>query len=322
MRQVYGDVSEFFHAVSVFFDHLASVGWTALAIALALHFGKVFVRTFAWRNIIAAAYPDERVRWRPVLGAYIAGVGVNSIVPGRGGDLVKLYLVRRSLPGSTYTTLASTLLTETLLDFVLALSLFLWALTQGVLPSLHVLPSIPAFDWGWLLRHSRLTATVVALLTLAVLWFVWWASRHVADFKQRMGRGLVLLRDRPRYVREVASWQLLSWVLRIASLYWFLRAFHVHASIHNALLAQVVDSLATLLPFSPGGAGTKQGLLVYVLDGQASSSQLLAFSVGQYVAVTIFNLAIGAIAIFAMLRTLRLREILGRARAAESETGT
>jgi uncharacterized protein (TIRG00374 family) len=315
-------VSEFFHAVSVFFDHLASVGWTALAIALALHFGKVLVRTFAWRNIIAAAYPDERVRWRPVFGAYVAGVGVNSIVPGRGGDLVKLYLVRRTLPGSTYTTLASTLLTETLLDFVLALALFLWALTQGVLPSLHVLPSIPAFDWGWLFRHSRLTATVVALLTLGVLWFTWWASRHVEDFKQRMGRGLVLLRDRPRYLREVASWQLLSWVLRIASLYWFLRAFHVHASIHNALLAQVVDSLATLLPFSPGGAGTKQGLLVYVLDGQASSSQLLAFSVGQYVAVTIFNLALGAIAIFAMLRTLRLREILGRAKAAESETGT
>jgi uncharacterized membrane protein YbhN (UPF0104 family) len=322
MRQVYGDVSEFFHAVSIFFDHLASVGWTALAIALGLHFGKVFARTFAWRNIIAAAYPDERVRWRPVFGAYVAGVGVNSIVPGRGGDLVKLYLVRRSLPGSTYTTLASTLLTETLLDFVLALALFLWALTQGVLPSLHVLPSIPAFDWGWLLRHSRLTATVVALLTLAVLWFAWWASRHVEDFKQRMGRGLVLLRDRPRYIREVASWQVLSWVLRIASLYWFLRAFHVHASIHNALLAQVVDSLATLLPFSPGGAGTKQGLLVYVLDGQASSSQLLAFSVGQYVAVTIFNVALGAIAIFAMLRTLRLREILGRAKAAESKTGT
>jgi uncharacterized protein (TIRG00374 family) len=322
MRQVYGDVSEFFHAVSVFFDHLASVGWTALAIALALHFGKVFVRTFAWRNIIAAAYPEDSVPWRPVFGAYIAGVGVNSIVPGRGGDLVKLYLVRRRLPGSTYTTLASTLLTETLLDFVLALALFIWALTQGVLPSLHVLPSIPAFDWGWLLRHSRLTATVVALLTLAVLWFAWWASRHVEDFKQRMGRGLVLLRDRPRYVREVASWQLLSWVLRIASLYWFLRAFHVHASIHNALLAQVVDSLATLLPFSPGGAGTKQGLLVYVLNGQASSSQLLALSVGQYVAVTVFNLTIGAIAIFAMLRTLRLREILGRAKAAESETGT
>ena len=312
-------MGEFFHAARVFFDQLASVGWAALAIALGLHFARVVVRTIAWRNILAASYPEERVRWRPVLGAYVAGVGVNSIVPGRGGDLVKLYLVRHRLPGTTYTTLASTLFAETLIDIVVALALFLWALTQGVLPSIHVLPNIPTFDWAWLFRHPRLTATVVALLTLAVLWFIWWAARHVEGFKQRVGRGLAILKDRPRYVREVASWQLFSWVLRIASLYWFLRAFHVRPSIHNALLAPVVDSLSTLLPFSPGGAGTKQGLLVYVLRGQASSSQLLAFSVGQYVAVMVFNVALGALAIFAMMKTLRLRTILGRAKSAESE---
>jgi uncharacterized protein (TIRG00374 family) len=314
-------VGEFFHAVRVFGEELASVSWVALALALAFHLAKVLVRTIAWRNILAAAYPEERVPWRPVAGAYVAGVGVNSIVPGRGGDLVKLYLVRRRVPRTTYTTLTSTLVTETLLDIVLATALFLWALTQGVLPSLHVLPNVPAFDWGWLFRHSRLTATVIALLTVAVIGFSWWASRHVEDFKKRVGRGFAILRDRPRYLREVASWQLLSWVLRVGSLYWFLRAFHVDATIHNALLAQVVDSISTLLPFSPGGAGTKQGFLVVVLHGEAPTSRLLAFSVGQYVAVTIFNVALGALVIFAMLRTLRLGEVLGRAKAAESEAG-
>lgn len=311
-------MSEFFHAVAVFFDELASVGWGALAIALGLHFGKLVLRTFAWRNILAAAYPETRMPWRSVFGAYVAGVGVNSIVPGRGGDLVKLFLVRHRVAATTYTTLASTLLAETVLDLVLALAIFLWALTQGVLPGLHVLPNLPSFDWGWLLGHTKASATVVALLTVGAIALWWWASQHVSDFRARIGLGLVILRDRPRYLREVASWQLASWVLRIASLYFFLEAFHVHASIHNALLAQVVDSLSTLLPFSPGGVGTKQGFLVFVLKGEASTSRLLAFSVGQYVAVTLFNVAIGAIAIFAMLRTLRLREILGRAKAAES----
>jgi uncharacterized membrane protein YbhN (UPF0104 family) len=202
---------------------------------------------------------------------------------------------------------------------VLATAIFLWALTQGVLPSLHVLPSLPTFDWGWLFRDPKVTAIVAAVLTLGAVWLAWWADRHVESFKQRVGQGFAILQDRPRYAREVVSWQLLSWVLRIASLYWFLRAFHVHASIHNALLAQVVDSLSTLLPFSPGGAGTKQGLLVFVLHGQASGAQLLAFSVGQYVAVTAFNVAIGAVAIFMSLGTLRLRKILGQAKAAESD---
>jgi len=309
-------VGEFFHAVRVFFDQLASVSWAALAIALALHFGKVAVRTVAWRNIIRAAYPETNVPLGPVFGAYVAGVGVNSIVPGRGGDLVKLYLVRQKVPGTTYTTLASTLFTETLVDLVLAGAIFIWALTQGVLPGLNVLPNLPSFDWGWLLRHERLTATAVALLTLAALWFAWWASRHIEGFKQRVGAGFAILRDRRRYAREVVSWQVLSWVFRIASLFFFLRAFHVTATVHNALLAQTVDSLATLLPFSPGGAGTKQGLLVYVLRGQASSSELLAFSVGTNIAIVVFNVVVAAIAVFLMLRTLRLGEIIGRAKAA------
>jgi uncharacterized protein (TIRG00374 family) len=315
MRQVYEDVGEFFHAVKVFFDELAGVAWGALAIALGLHFGKVLLRTVAWRNILRAAFPELRIRWAPVCGAYVAGVGVNSIVPGRAGDLVKLYLVRHRYPDTTYTTLATTLVAETLLDFVLATAFFLWALTQGVVPSIHT----PAFDWGWLFRHGKTTATVVAALTVAVIWLSYRLS-HNTDFKERFGRGFAILRDRRRYFREVASWQLASWVLRIASLYWFLKAFHVHATIHNALLAQVVDSLSTLLPFSPGGAGTKQGFLVAILHGQAPTSRLLAFSVGQYVAVTIFNVAIGAIAVFAMLRTLRLREVIGRAKAAEPES--
>jgi uncharacterized membrane protein YbhN (UPF0104 family) len=313
-------VGEFFHAVRVFSDHLASVSWTALAIALAFHFAKVAVRTVAWRNIIQAAYPQTRVPLPPVFGAYVAGVGINSIAPARVGDLVKLYLVRHKIPGTTYTTLASTLFAETLVDLVLAGAIFIWALTQGVLPGLNVLPNLPTFDWGWLLGHGRLTATVVALLVLGILWFVWWASRHIEGFKQRVGAGLAILRDRPRYLREVVSWQVLSWVFRIASLVFFLRAFHVRATVHNALLAQTVDSLATLLPFSPGGAGTKQGLLVYVLRGQASSSQLLAFSVGTNIAIVVFNVAVAAIAVFLMLRTLRLGQIIGRAKASrESE---
>ena len=81
---------EFFHAVSVFSNELASVSWTALAVALGLHLVKILLRTVAYRNIVRAAHPEENVRWAPVAGAYIVGVGVNSIVPGRAGDLVKL----------------------------------------------------------------------------------------------------------------------------------------------------------------------------------------------------------------------------------------
>ena len=84
-------------------------------------------------------------------------------------------------------------------------------------------------------------------------------------------------------------------MLRIASLYYFLHAFRVHAIIHNALLALVVDSLATLFPATPGGAGTKQGLIVFLFRGRGDhASLLLAFSVGMNIALVVFNLICGA----------------------------
>jgi hypothetical protein len=75
-------VGEFFHALRVFGDQLTDVGWLAVAVALALQLAKLFVRSIAWRNILQASYPETRVPGGPVLGAYLAGVGVNSIVPG------------------------------------------------------------------------------------------------------------------------------------------------------------------------------------------------------------------------------------------------
>ena len=85
----------------------------------------------AWRNVLAAAYPDQPVRWRPIGAAYVAGVGVNAVLPARGGDVVRVYLAHRAIPGSTYTTVISSNFVLTPVDMALSLAVFVWALTQG-----------------------------------------------------------------------------------------------------------------------------------------------------------------------------------------------
>jgi hypothetical protein len=88
--------------------------------------------------------------------------------------------------------------------------------------------------------------------------------------------------------------------------------------VHNALLAQVVESLATLFPATPGGAGTKQGLIVYLFRGSAiSRTALLAFSVGMNIAVTAANIVLGLIAIGLMARTLSFKKLRAQAHAEE-----
>src|SRR6478672_2128798 len=253
------------HAISVFLHHLAAVDWKWLALGIACHLCKLLAVSRAWRNIVAAAYPDRAVRWRQMFGAYVAGTGVNAVIPARGGDVVRLYLAKHRIEGSTYTTLVSTSLLQTLFDIAVASCFIIWAVTQHVLPGLHVLqsPSLPALDYGWAFRHP------VAGLVLF---------------------GLLLL---------------------------FGKALGLPATLHNALLVQVSQSLATVFPVSPGGIGTEQALLVYIFRNVTSKSLALSFSVGMRVTLIVVNAIVGFTAILLMTGTLHVR------RAAEADrTGT
>jgi uncharacterized membrane protein YbhN (UPF0104 family) len=309
-------VGAFLHAVAVFFHHLTEVKWSALGIALACHVIKLVFRSRAWQNILRASFPDTKLKLRSAFGAYVAGVGVNSIVPARGGDVVKLYLVRHRMPEANYPTLGATLVVETILDFLVAGALMVWALSIGVLPTHQVYSRIPTVDWKFFLRHEQGTATgIVVLLVLALIAFLW-ARRRVEGFWDHIRLGFAILGDRRAFFLGVITPQAISWVFRIATLYFALEAFGVHASIHNALLAQVVDSLATLFPATPGGAGTKQGLIVFLFRNQAiSKSLLLAFSVGMNIAVTVVNLLMGLAAIGLMAKTLSFKRLRSRAEA-------
>jgi uncharacterized protein (TIRG00374 family) len=307
-------LSAFFHAVGVFLHHLSQVSWAPLGLALACHVAKLLFRARAWQNIVRASYPEGRLRYRSALGAYVAGVGVNSIAPARGGDLVKLYLVKQRTADARYPTLASTLVVETLFDVVVAGGLMIWALSIGVLPTHQVYSRIPTVDWKYFLRHEEATGIALIVLLAVVVFLALWARRRVEELWGRIKLGFAVLRDRRRFLLGVLVPQAISWVFRIASLYFFLRAFGVRATVHNALLVQVVDSLATLFPATPGGAGTKQGLIVYLFrDSAISRTLLLAFSVGMNIAVTIANLVLGLAAIGLMARTLSFRALRRRA---------
>lgn len=315
-RQVVDDVRAFLDASEAFFRAFAAVAWGALALAVLFHLLRLLLRVRGWQNIIRAAYPGTQVRYRSVFGAYMAGVGVNAIVPARGGDVVKLYLAKHRVEASTYPTLTSSLVVETLFDFVVATGLFLAAVQMGLLPGIPDLPRLPAFDWTFVVEHPRAAAFLGSVILGGLILLIAWATRHVKNFREKVTLGFAILRDWHVYVRQVVSWQAASWVARIASTFFFLRAFHVDATAETTLAVLVVGSLSTILPFTPGGAGTQQAILVFALAGAASSSTILAFSFGQQLVVTIVNVAIGFASILLMLGTLRWR---GHVRGAEAE---
>ena len=308
------------HAIGVFFDHLASVEWKWLALGILCHLCKLLAVSRAWRNIIKAAYPDRTVRWRQMFGAYVAGTGVNAIVPARGGDVVRLYLAKHRIEGSTYTTLVSTSLLQTLFDMAVAGCFVLWAVTQHVLPGIDVLksPRLPSLDWGWVFRHPTAGLILVGLLLLFGTALVAWVAERVDHFRDKVAQGFAAVGDRSYYVSHVVVWQVADWCLRLVTVFFFLRAFGIPATLHNALLVQVSQSLATIFPFSPAGIGTEQALLVYAFRNVTTKSVALSFSVGMRVTLIIVNATLGFAAILLMTGSLDVRR---RAQADRAASG-
>jgi uncharacterized membrane protein YbhN (UPF0104 family) len=312
-------VHVFLHDAGLFFRHLAAVDFGALGIALAFQALRLVARTRAWRNIVAAAYPATRVRWRSVLGAYLGGVGLNAITPARSGDVLKLFLLKRRVEGSTYPTLGATLIVETLFDAFVGIGLLLWAAYLGVLPNIHKLPKLPNIDLRWAFQHPLALEIGALVVGIAIGALLVWATARVRAFWQRVRQGFAVLRDRNGYLRSVVTWQALSWGFRLATIYFMLRAFHLPATVHNALLVQIAQSLSTLLPITPGGAGTEQGLLLYLFRGKAARSALLSFSVGMHIAIVVVNVALGVLAVALMTRSLRLTRLREDAAADAAE---
>jgi uncharacterized membrane protein YbhN (UPF0104 family) len=303
-------VSELSRAFDAFTSHMASIGWGALALAVVCHLAKGGARARAWRNVLAAAYPDVPVRWLSAFGAYAAGVGLNSLLPARIGDVVRLYLMRRRIPGASYPTLASSLLVEAIFDTLVSALLVAWAIHEGLFPGLDVLPQLPSIDWLWAVHHLRAAAIIVVLALAAGIALFAWAARHIEAFGRRLAQGVTILRTPREYVRRVLAWQLVEWLLRLATLGLFLHAFDMPATVRNTLLTQATQSVATALPLTPAGIGTEQALLVYIFLGSAPSSVVLSFSVGMKVVLIVVNLVVGLAALALMTRSLRLRGAL------------
>ena len=126
-------------------------------------------------------------------------------------------------------------------------------------------------------------------------------------FRAKVSQGFDVLRHRRVFLTQVVSWQAASWIARALSVYFFLRAFHVDATVETTAAVLVVQGLSTMLPFTPGGLGTQQAVLLFALSGAAARSTILAFSVGMQLVTVVVNVILGFGAIAVMMRTLRWR---------------
>ncbi len=310
--------SSFFDAVGDFVSNLAAVNWLTLIGALALFVAYLSVRARASFHILRAAYPQERFLFRHIWGAYLAGYGFNSVVPARGGDIVRLFLTRTSVPRSSYPAVGSSFFVEQIFDLTLAIPILLFAFTQGAFPKPPDFSKLPAFDLAFFASHPRFTLFVLTALAILALVAFALLSVSVRAFWSRVRQGVTILSDRRRYFREVWLVQLGGWCLRFAAYWLLLEAFNVGGSVGNVLLVLGVNAVAALVPFTPGGAGVQQALLVKVFAGTAAGATVAAYSVGQQIAIAATTFACGFAALVFIFRFRSFKEVIAAGREART----
>jgi uncharacterized membrane protein YbhN (UPF0104 family) len=217
---------------------------------------------------------------------------VNAVSPWRGGELLRLSLARRSVSTSTYSGLASTIAAESVFNLFAAGGLLAWAVARGAVP-------VPR---GGLPLELLLALAALVLAVLGVACGQRLRRPFVTGFK--------VFRDPLTYLRRVAAWQALDWLLRLATIYAFMAAFGIGGGVEAVLLIQGAESASALLPLTPARIGTKQAVLVYILGSQFSTVALVAFVAGSEVLLAGTNALLGAGALMASVGTVRWRATL------------
>src|SRR3954453_3990821 len=154
----------FFDGAGAFFSHLADVNWAAFALALVFLTAMTLARARAWQNVLRAAYPGKAISYLRISAAYLAGAGINAIVPAHAGDATKVFLAKRQIPDSSYPAVTSSFLVQTIFDTTIGILVLLFAISQGLLPEPPELPHLPAFEISFWANHPR-----TLLITLGVL---------------------------------------------------------------------------------------------------------------------------------------------------------
>jgi hypothetical protein len=244
---------------------------------------------------------------------------VNAVVPARGGDIVKLWLLRRRIPESRYTTLAATFLPETAFESLLGVALVIWALSMGFLPVPLSRGELPQFDITFVLHHPMWSAVVlVALVGGSVL--LWrWMSRHVRDAAARLKQGLAILGSPRLFLTGVASWQLLSRAIRLGSLAALMGAFGLPVTPATVVLVMAAQGGGRIIPLAPASAGLRMAMLSYgfvEVTGQAVDiTQITTFTVGVGLALLVAGLAVGLASLAGELETRSPRAAIAEARS-------
>ena len=237
--------------------------WDLLLAGVALTLVAYLLRVERWRHLLR---PIGRTRFSSAFRATVIGFAVNTLLPGRVGEVVRPFVLARREHLSATATFA-TIVVERLLD-LLVICLIVASFVALFGPQMSA-GSVELLDT---METAALFAGIVAISALGVVFLLAadperagrlvhrlavWAPggivRRMTAFAERFLEGLAVTRQaRPLGVALV--WSVPLWATTAASIWCVTKAFGIDIPLSGSAILMALIVIGVALP-TPGGVG-------------------------------------------------------------------
>jgi uncharacterized protein (TIRG00374 family) len=247
-----------------------------------------------------------RPRTLLVFSAFSVGLFANAVLPGRIGELARVAVLTRKMPGrkGAWATLVGTVFAHRIFDVIPVILLVLY-----VIATVHIPRSVQA----------PLIGMIVLGVGLFAFAFVSARRSHHIPLEGlgpvrrllAMGRaGLRVLRSLQATALAI-FFQICGWACQLFAVYTAMRAFDIHAPLAAAGVVLLLMNVVTIFPFWPGNVGLVQFTLASALTGYGVAYAVgVAYGFGLQAIEASVGIGVGLIFLareglsFAMLRVM------------------
>jgi hypothetical protein len=233
----------------------ASVKWQWVAAAIALNLVSVIVRALAWTTVIRSAMKPPHPAPPLVFSAFSVGLFANAVLPGRIGELARVAVLTRKMPGrkGAWATLVGTVFAHRVFDVVPVVLLVVFVVATANIPT-----------------SARASLIAAICIGIALFAFAFISARRPQEPAPLEGRGragrliamarqgLGVMRS-PLGAAAAVLFQIAGWVCQLFAVYTAMRAFDIHSPLPAAGVVLLLMNVVTIFPFWPRAGRDRVG---------------------------------------------------------------
>ena len=268
-------------------DALTEISAKYLIAGWAVQTVQTTLTALAWYFILRAGFPRAPASYLQVLAAYAAGVALNGFLPANIGTFVMLLMFVALIPGASFAGVLGSMVVQKIFFTV-----------AGTLVYLYLFLSVAgSFELQLNFFHDHPGLTVLMLaggaLLIVLLGRIFWRKLQGLWAKAKQG-GAILARPRD-YFLKVFLPELGAWLAKLGVTAIFLAGYGIPVTFHSIMSVIGGNSLANTVSATPGGVGINQAVNAIALESVTDSATATAYSLGQQLAITAFNIVFATI---------------------------